>query len=300
MYKMLVKDKMPPYLCMELDLKESQKYVKQGRTYTSSIPNLETLMWFVYQLEQNRTHRQLGLFAACEMEILHTVQDISHQLEQIRKLSEEFGNTDISAEKREVFETVLQAAESTKRESYYGFWKMREEISIRSKELLRNAAESDPAELKNASRDLNLKESLHTLHDSFHKNVSELEEALKEIGRIEPDPPWGYGIRRTTNGRMRLCRLDEESYDREALLLSSLKKCTEKILDCCINSEKAAEKAIMKYERIESRIAGVTKNNTGKKGESRPSVRGKMEILQMQQPERSGRVAEEKGKEVIR
>ena len=40
MYKMLVKDKMNPFLHMELNLKESQKYVKQGRTYTSTLMNL--------------------------------------------------------------------------------------------------------------------------------------------------------------------------------------------------------------------------------------------------------------------
>lgn len=194
MYKMLVKDKMPPYIHLNLNLKESQKYVKQGRTYTSSIPNLEMLMWFVYEMEQNRTHRQLGIFAACEREILHTVQDISHQLEQIRKLSEEFGNIDIPAEKREVFETVLQAAKSTERKSYDGFWKMRIEVSDRSEELLYDAAKSDPAKLKNACSDLNLGELLHNLHNNFHDNAAEMKKTLEEIERIEPDPPWGYAI----------------------------------------------------------------------------------------------------------
>lgn len=299
MYKMLVEDKMPPFLHMELNLKESQKYVKQGRTYTSSLINFEMLMWFVYQLEENRTHRQLGIFAACEREILHIVQDISHQLEQIRKLSEEFGNIDISAEKREVFETVLQAAKSTERKSYDGFWKMRIEVSDRSEELLHDAAKNEPAKLKNACSDLNLGELLHNLHNNFHDNAAEMKKALEEIKRIEPDPPWGYTIQEI-NGRMYLRMLDRENYDREALLFSSLRKCAEKILDGCTNAVKVAEKAIMKYERIESRTAGTKKNNIGKKEESRPSIRGKMEILQMQQPERSGRVAEEKGKEVIR
>ena len=299
MYKMLVKDKMPPFLRLELDLKESQKYVKQGRTYTSSIPNLETLMWFVYQLEQNRAHRQLGIFAACEVEILHTVQDISHQLEQIRKISEEFGNIDISAEKREVFETVLQAAKSTERKSYDGFWKMRIEVSDRSEELLHDTAKSDSVKLENACSDLNLGELLHNLHNSFHDNAAEMKKALEEIKRIEPDPPWGYAIQEI-NGRMYLRMLDRESCDKEALLFSLLKTCVEKLLNGCTNAVKAAEKAIMKYERIENRTAGTKKNNTGKKEESRPSIRGKMEILQMQQPERSGRVAEEKGKEKIR
>ena len=82
MYKMLVKDKMNPFLHMELNLKESQKYVKQGRTYTSTLMNFETLMWFVYQLEENRTHRQLGIFAACEREILHTVHFPSVRADQ--------------------------------------------------------------------------------------------------------------------------------------------------------------------------------------------------------------------------
>ncbi len=299
MYKMLVEDKMPPFLRMELNMKESQKYVKQGRTYTSSIPNLETLMWFVYQLEQNRAHRQLGIFAACEREILHTVQDISHQLEQIRKLSEEFGNIDISAEKREVFETVLQAAESTKRKSYNGFWNMRGEISDRSEELMRDAAKSDPAKLKNACRDLNLGELLRNLHNNFHDDAAEMKKTLEEIKRIEPDPLWGYAIQEI-NGRMYPRMLDRESYDKEAILFSSLKTCVEKLLNGCANAVKEAEKAIMKYERIESRTAGRERSNTGKKEENKPSVRGKMEILQMQQPERSGRVAEEKGKEVIR
>lgn len=299
MHKMLVEDKMPPFLRKELHLKESQKYVKQGRTYTSSLMNFETLMWFVYQLEQNRTHRQLGIFAACEREILHIVQDLSHQLEQIRKLSEEFRDIDISTEKREVFETVLQAAKTTDKKSYDGFWKMRIEVSDRSEELLHDATKNDPAKLKNACSDLNLGELLHNLHNNFHDNAAEMKKALEEIKRIEPDPPWGYTIQEI-NGRMYLRMLDRESYDREALLFSSLKKCTEKILDGYTNAEKVAEKAVIKYERIESRTAGTKKNNIGKKEESRPSIRGKMEILQMQQPERSGRVAEEKGKEVIR
>ncbi|MDE6949496.1 MAG: hypothetical protein K2P64_01005 [Lachnospiraceae bacterium] len=298
MYKMLVEDKMPHFLRMELNLKESQKYVKQGRTYTSLIPNLETLMWFVYEMEQNRTHRQLGIFAACEREILHTVQDISHQLEQISKLSEEFGNIDISAEKREVFEMVLQAAESTRRKSYNGFWNMRGEINDRSEELMQDAAKNDPGKLKNACSDLNLGELLHNLHNNFHDNAAEMKKTLEEIKRIEPDPPWGYAIQEI-NGRVYFRMLDRENYDREALLFSSLRKCAEKILDGCTNAVKVAEKAIMKYEHIESRAAGTKKNNIGEKEERRPSVRGKMEILQMQQPEKSGRVAEEKGKEVI-
>ena len=121
-----------------------------------------------------------------------------------------------------------------------------------------------------------------------------MKKTLEEIKRIEPDPLWGYAIQEI-NGRMYPRMLDRESYDKEAILFSSLKTCVEKLLNGCANAVKEAEKAIMKYERIESRTAGRERSNTGKKEENKPSVRGKMEILQMQQPERSGRVAEEKG-----
>lgn len=294
MYKRLVKDMKNPFIHMELNLKESQKYAKQGRTYTSSIMNFETLMWFVYEMEQNRTHRLLGIFSACEQETLRIAQDMFAPLNQIKVFSGEFEKMNMSQEKKDVLKKAVQAAESIEKGSYNAFWNMREEINIKSKELLKDAAENDPTKLKNAYRDLNLGELLHTLHDSFHNNAMEMEEALKEIGRIEPDPPWGYGVAREVNGMRRLRRLDDKECDTESLLFSSLKMNMEKLKDSCINVEKVVEKAIAKYERIENRATGVKKTNVEKKEENRASVRGKMELLQMREPKRSGKVAEEK------
>lgn len=300
MYKRAVKDVMDPFIHMELNLKESQKYVKQGRTYNSSIKNLEVLMWFVYEMEQNRAHRQLGIFAACEREILHIVQDISVPLDQIKRFSEELRKTDISQEKQDVLETVMPAVESAKQDAYYGFWNMRVEISQKSRELLEDAAKSSPEKLKDACKELKLGELLHAMHDAFRDSAGKLDEAAARIESIEPDVVLGSADQRKVWEIMHSRDVHVESGDKEAILLAALKECVEQVGAGYKKAERNIEKAAERYGRIESRIAEKEKRDREKKGEDRPSVKKKIEILQMQQPERRSRVAEEKSKEMMR
>lgn len=293
MYKRTVQSMMNPFIHMELNLKESQKYVKQGRTYTSSLINLETLMWFVYEMEQNRTHRQLGIFAACERGILTDAQNIGNYMERIRVLSGELKKKDMSPEKQKALETAVQTVESVRSRSCYKFWDMRGEINERSKELLREAAKNDPRELKNASRSLNLGGLLYDMRQNFHDSAGKLDEALKEIESIEP-----MLVRKRENIGKSVERY-REPYDEEGLLFCSLKDYIIKIKTCCICIEKATEKAASKYDRIENQIAEIEKLNADRKKENRPSVRKKIETVQMRQPERGGKVAEERREEIV-
>lgn len=299
-YKRPVKNMMNPFIHLELNLKESQKYAKQGRTYTSSIMDLEMVMWFVYEMEQNRTHRQLGIFAACEREILHIMQDISKPLEQIKMLSGELQKIDITQEKRDVLENVMEAGESAKKDVYLRFWGIREKVSRDSRKLLEEAAKSSPERLKDACRELKSGELLHALHDAFRDNSAKLDEAAKRIKSIEPDKVLGNDGQRKVWEMMHSRDVYIEDNGKEEILFAALKKCVEQVGACCKKAEEIAEKAAERYDRIENRKAEKEKREKEKKGEGRPSVKKKIELLQMRQPERSSRVAEEKSKEMIR
>lgn len=294
MYRMPVREKKNPFINMELNLKESQKYVKQGRTYTSSLIKLETLMWFVYEMELNRTHRQLGIFAACEREILYEAQNIGKNMEQIRVLSGELKKREMSPEKQNALEAAVQTVKSVKSGSCYKFWDMRVEISDRAEELLRDAAKNDPGELKNAARNLNLGGLLHDMCQNFHDSTGKLDEALEKLESIGPM------LTRKMENIGRTVERYQETYDEEGLLFCSLKDYIKKIRTSCICIEKATEKAAAKYDRIENRIADTEKLNADRKKENKPSVRKKIETAQMRQPEGFGRVAEERREEIVR
>ncbi len=114
MHKRPVKNMMNPNIGMELHLKESRKYAKQGRTYDSTLMNLETLMWSVYVMEWDNVHRQLGIFAASEREMLHTAQEMSKPLDSLKKYINRLQKTELSEGKEALLKTLIQAEKFTK------------------------------------------------------------------------------------------------------------------------------------------------------------------------------------------
>lgn len=300
MYKRAVKDLMNPFIHMELNLKESQKYVKQGRTYTSTLMNLEILMWFVYEMELNSTHRQLGIFSACEREVLHTVQETTRLLDDIRKFASDLQKTGLSKERQDILDILVQTGESARNNAYYKFWDVRAEISERSRELLEHAAANDPRSLKDACKELKLREILENMRDAFSGDAGKMDEAVKRMESIETELALEDGYQEKVRDLMRFYDRDFGSYDKESILLFMSKDYSKKVVDSYKRIAGIIEKAVEKYERIENRIAEAEKNRCIKKKENRPSVKKRIEILQMRQPERSGKVAEKKREEVMR
>lgn len=299
-YKMPLKSIMNPYIHLDLNLKESRKYARQGRTYTSSIMNLEIVMWFVYKLELDRIHRQLGIFAACEREMLSMVRDVSLPLDQIKMLTQELGKTDIPQEKRDALETVMKAGKSAEQDAYLKFWDMRMEIDQKSRKLQEDAVKCGLKNLKDACKELKPGELLHAMHDAFRDCAGKLDEAVKRVESAAPDKSIGDVGQEKVWELTHYRNVNITGGDKEEILFTALKECMKQVRDNYKNAETAVEKAAAKYDRIERRMAEKEKSNGEKREEERPSVRKKMELLQMQQPERRNRVAEEKSKGMMR
>lgn len=296
MYKRPVKDMMNPFIQMDLDLKESRKYVKQGRTYNSTIKNLEILMWFVYEKNFDRTHRQLGTFAACERELLHTAQELTAPLDKIKIFSQKLLETGEARRKQDILQEVIRAEKSAE-DAYYQFWEMREDLSSRSEKVLRDAAETDPGKLKDACEDLKLKDILFAMHDAFHDSAEKLENALQKLESVEQGQVPDRNHQREVYELLYSHRTDAGRCDKEIVLLAALKECMKNVKDRYAGAAKMLKETLGKYERIKDRTAG---KDSGEKEKNRESVRKKIAVLQMQQPERTGRVAEEKRKEMMR
>lgn len=293
-YRRNVKEMMDPFLRMDLNLKESQKYVKQGRTYNSSIRNLEILMWFVYEQDLDRTHRQLGDFAAAERKVLRLAQETAHAADRIKGFCGELQKMWMPEEKREILETAMRTVESAQ-EALCGFWDMRLEVGDNAEKLMRSAADGRE-KLENAADALQLKRLLHDMSDAFRASTGKMEDALTMLKGMEPELRLNGKDREKVGDLIWLRNVDYEGCDKKAVLWTALKECALKVHEGQAGILDELEKAAEQHERLESRTAASERGNGTGKARERVSIRKKLEAFKVLQPERDGKAAVDIGR----
>ena len=307
MYRIEVTKLKNPHISLKLNLKEEQKYVKQGRIYTSTIRELETAMWFVYEGGFDNVHKRLGIFSACERDILRTAQELAKKLDRFRAFTKELLKTEMTGQKAEVLEESAKAGENVLRYSY-SFWDERENLSKRVVAFLSDAADGR-AQLKDACEELDIKKLLKTISASYKKMAEIMDNTLRELESVEVEFFSKKFDRRSGSYQEKAVSLIRDPHenlcgcDREGVLFAALKECAAGTKNGSLKAADILGKALARYERVEKQAAGKRKGriswqrenpreNIKEKPPPRPSVRKKMEVMRMQKSEIHGKVAE--------
>lgn len=301
MYRTEVRMLKNPLIHMKLNLKESQKYVKQGRTYTSTIQWVETLMWFVYEKDLNNVHKRLGIFASCERETLRVAQEMAKTLDGFRTFTKELQKTKLSEEKAEVLKEMAKAGEKALHGSYE-YWDTRMKLDEKARTFLFDVAD-DRAGLRDACEKLEIKKLLHALLADYKDIAETMDGAMRKLESMGQNFMSDREYQHRAASMINNFHEDFSGYDKEGALFAALKECASRTRD---DGEKAAgilQKALTRYERAEKQASGRKKEQPVQKKENtrenKPSVRKKMEAMRTQQPENRGKVAEKNDRDMI-
>ena len=296
MYRIEVTRLKNPLISLKLNLKENQKYVKQGRTYTSTIRELETAMWFLYEGGFDNAHKRLGIFSACERDILRTAQELAKTLDRFRAFTRELLKTETAGIKAEALGEAAKAGEKALHYSYR-FWDERENLSKRAAAFLSDAADGR-AQLKDACEELDIRKLLKTLSASYQKMAGIMDDTLRELESVEAEFLSEKFDRQSGSCQEKAADLIRDPHealcgcDREGVLFAALKECAAGTKNGSLKAAEILGKALAGYERVEKQAAGKRKENIKEKPPPKPSVRKKMEAMRMQKPETMGKVAE--------